>query len=131
MPPSAPKREYASVPDHDQTLVSIETDKEYPQSSVVLLWMKPRDSVHTVGDFRRTLISQFYDAMLNARFNEMAQRADAPFRVRLGRPRGVRADEGRVPAVRRRESERLREGRGGAARRSGARPAVRLHAGRT
>jgi zinc protease len=84
MPPSAPAREYASVPDHDQTLVSIQTDKEYPQSSVALLWMKPRDSIHTVGDFRRTLISQFYDAMLNARFGEMSQRADAPFAYASG-----------------------------------------------
>ncbi|MGH7654674.1 MAG: M16 family metallopeptidase, partial [Gemmatimonadaceae bacterium] len=79
MPASPRKRVYASVPDHDQTLVSIETDKEYPQSSVDLLWLKPRDSVRTVGDFRRTLVAQFYDAMLNARFAEIAQRADAPF----------------------------------------------------
>ena len=53
--PKAPRlREYATVPDHDQTLVSIETDKEYPLSSVQLLWLKPRDSVHTIADFRRT-----------------------------------------------------------------------------
>ena len=44
--PAAPRtREYAAVPDHDQTLVSIETDKEYPLASVGLLWLKPRDSV--------------------------------------------------------------------------------------
>jgi len=84
MPASPRTREYEGVPDHDQTLVSIETDKEYPQSSVDLLWLKPRDSIRTVGDFRRTLISQFYDVMLNARFAEMAQRADAPFAYASG-----------------------------------------------
>ena len=84
MPAAPRKREYAAVPDHDQTLVSIETDKEYPQSSVDLLWLKPRDTVRTVGDFRRTLVSQFYDAMLNARFAEIAQRADAPFAYASG-----------------------------------------------
>src|SRR4029077_19097229 len=44
----------------------------------------PRDSIRTVGDFRRTLISQFYDAMLNVRFAEISQRADAPFAFASG-----------------------------------------------
>jgi len=83
--PKAPRlREYAAVPDHDQTLVSIETDKEYPLSSVGLLWLKPRDSVHTIADFRRTLVSSFYDGMVNARFSEISQRADAPFAFAQG-----------------------------------------------
>ena len=57
--PAAPRvRTYASVPDHDETLVSIETDKEYPVSTVELLWLKNRDSVQTVGDFRRSLLSR-------------------------------------------------------------------------
>jgi len=83
--PAAPRtREYAAVPDHDQTLVSIETDKEYGLSSVDLLWLKPRDSVHTVADFRRQLMTSFYDGMVNARFAEIAQRADAPFAFAQG-----------------------------------------------
>jgi zinc protease len=84
MPATPRKREYAEVPDHDQTLISIETDKEYPQSSVDFIWFKPRDSVHTIGDFRRTLVSQFYDGMVNARFGEITQRADAPFAFAQG-----------------------------------------------
>jgi zinc protease len=84
MPANPRKREYAAVPDHDQTLISIETDKEYPLSSVDLLWLKPRDSVHTIGDFRRTLVSSFYDGMVNARFAEITQRADAPFAFAQG-----------------------------------------------
>ena len=72
-------RTYASVPDHAQTLVSIETDKEYPNASVALLWLKPRDSTRTVGDLRRQFVASLYDGMVNARFNELAQRPDAPF----------------------------------------------------
>lgn len=83
--PAAPRpRDYAAVPDHDQTLVSIETDKEYPQSSVDLLWLKPRDSLRTISDFRRTMISQLYDGMVNARLAEISQRADAPFAFASG-----------------------------------------------
>ena len=77
-------RTYAAVPDHDQTLISIETDKEYPLASVGLLWLKPRDSLHTVADFRRTLVKSLYDGMVNARFSEISQRADAPFAFAQG-----------------------------------------------
>jgi zinc protease len=67
--PVAPRiREFASVPDHAESLVSIETDKEYPYSTVTLLWKKPLDSTRTVGDFRRRLVASFYDGMVNSRF---------------------------------------------------------------
>jgi zinc protease len=83
--PAAPRtREFAAVPDHDQTLVSIETDKEYPLASVGLMWLKPRDSVHTIADFRRTLVTSLYDGMVNERFSEISQRADAPFAFAQG-----------------------------------------------
>jgi len=72
-------RTYAGVPNHAETLVSIETDKEYPNSSVALLWLKDRDSTRTVADMRRQFISSLYDGMVNARFGELAQRPDAPF----------------------------------------------------
>jgi zinc protease len=78
--PIAPRvREFAAVPDHAESLVSIETDKEYPYSTVTLLWKKPLDSTRTVGDFRRRLVASFYDGMVNSRFGEMTQRSDAPF----------------------------------------------------
>jgi zinc protease len=74
-----PKRTYADVPSHTETLVSIESDKEYPRKSVSLLWLKPSERTRTVGDERRDLIAGFYDAMMNERFQEMTQKPDAPF----------------------------------------------------
>jgi zinc protease len=79
MPANPKPRTYAMVPSHDETLVSIETDKEYPNSSVALLWLKPRDSTRTVLDLRRQSISMLYDGMVNARFGELTQRPDAAF----------------------------------------------------
>ena len=79
MPAKPRPRTYAQVPNHDETLVSIETDKEYPRSSVALLWLRPKDSTRTVGDLRRQLVSSLYDGMVNARFGEQSQRPDAPF----------------------------------------------------
>ena len=76
----APKpRTYALVPGHKETLVSIETDKEYPSASVALLWLKPKDSTRTVADLRRSYVESLYDGMINARFEEAAQQPDAPF----------------------------------------------------
>ena len=72
-------RTYADVPGHDDTIVSIESDREYPSASIALLWLRPRDSTRTVADYRRNLVSGIYDAMVNARLGELAQRPDAPF----------------------------------------------------
>jgi zinc protease len=69
----------AEVPDHAQTLVSIETDKEYTGKDVTLLWLKPKSETKTVGELRRDLVYRFHDNMLNQRFAEMARRPDAPY----------------------------------------------------
>ncbi|HVZ48485.1 MAG TPA: insulinase family protein [Gemmatimonadaceae bacterium] len=79
MPANARPRALADVPDHADTYVSIETDKEYPGKDVTLLWLKPRAEEMTVGDLRRGLIARFRDAMLNQRFGEITRRPDAPF----------------------------------------------------
>ncbi len=94
-----PKRTLArvspTVPDHAETLVSIETDKEYPTSSISLLWLYPPDSVRTRGDHRRALIHSFFDGMLNARLSEITQRPDAPFAfASAGRGAFVRTRDG-------------------------------------
>jgi zinc protease len=82
---AAPRpRELAAVPDHAETLVSIETDKEYPYATVGLLWLKPHRDERTVGDFRTGLVTSFFDGMLNARLSEITQRPEAPFAFASG-----------------------------------------------
>lgn len=101
MPARPRARTSPTVPDHAETLVSIETDKEYPSSSISLLWLIPRDSARTIGDRRRALITGFFDGMLNARLGELAQRPDAPFAFASG---------GRGPFVRTRSGYELSAG---------------------
>jgi zinc protease len=72
-------RTYAKVPNHDEPLVSIETDKEYPNASVSLLWLTPADTMRTVADLRRKLAEQLYDQMVSGRLAEQSERANAPF----------------------------------------------------
>ena len=72
-------REYAKVPDHAETLVSIESDREYPNATVQLLWLDSTKHVRTVSQFRRAIVNGLYDRMVNARLSEITQSPDAPF----------------------------------------------------
>lgn len=67
------------VPPHEQTLVNVATDKEATSSSVSIVCVNPRRPRPTVGGLRAGLVSQLLSAMLNARFAEIAHRANAPF----------------------------------------------------
>jgi zinc protease len=76
--PSAPERK-VDVPLHKETLVSVVTDSEITQSSVSLVRKRPRSPSDKVADFRRSLVQQFFEQMLNERLDEITRRADAKF----------------------------------------------------
>ena len=67
------------VPPHTETLVGAATDKELTGSSVSIAFKSPHRSRGTVADFRRGLIDGLFASMLNARLEEIAHRANAPF----------------------------------------------------
>ena len=67
------------MPLHEETLVSIVSDPEVTQSSVTLLRKQPRRGETLVADYRRALVEQFFEQMLNDRFDEIRRRADAKF----------------------------------------------------
>ncbi len=101
MPANPRPRTLTGVPDHADTYVSIETDKEYPGKDVTLLWLEPHATLSAVGDLRRTFVRQFHDEMLNQRFAEIMQRPDAPFAY---------AGSGRGELVRTKDAYQLRAG---------------------
>lgn len=78
-PASPRKREYASIPAHDSTLVTIATDKELTTASVQVLWKRPVTVTRTVGDYRQQLAEQVFQSILNQRFSEIRLLPDAPF----------------------------------------------------
>ncbi len=67
------------VPDHEETLFSIATDKEAMGTSVAVYHKLPLEDMSTVGDYRRIITEQLYHSMLNQRFSELAQQKDPPF----------------------------------------------------
>ena len=67
------------VPDHDSTLITIATDKEATSSSVTIYYKQAEAPRGTVGTYRREIVEQLYNRMLNQRLYELTQKADAPF----------------------------------------------------
>jgi zinc protease len=76
---NAPKRPDFPVPDHKETLVAVETDKEAGVTSTQLLFKKPPEKRETLNDYRRDMVKSFYNGMLNARFDELRQSPNPPF----------------------------------------------------
>jgi len=75
----APPDRNVEVPLHKETRVSVVTDNEITQSSVSLIRKYPKPPSGTVADYRRDLVQQFFEQMLNDRFEEITRRPDARF----------------------------------------------------
>jgi zinc protease len=73
------QRTLYSVPDNEDTLFAIATDKEATGTSVAVYHKLPPEDIKTVGDYRRLIAEQLYNRMLNQRFSELAQQKDPPF----------------------------------------------------
>src|SRR5262245_27476365 len=79
-PPSdAAERVAYDVKTHDATRYSIATDPEVPTATVQYARQIPPDDDMTVGGFRRRLVEQLYNALLNQRLQEITREPNAPF----------------------------------------------------
>ena len=68
-----------SVPDNDQTLYSIVSDRENPFNIIQLFFKTgPRD-YNTTGEYRHRLAERLFVQMLNQRLGEIVQQANPPF----------------------------------------------------
>jgi zinc protease len=78
-PPNPRERKSYGVPDHEDTLYSIATDKEIPSTSIQVYHMMEPEEERTLGDYRQQIVEQLYNGMLNNRFTELARKPDPPF----------------------------------------------------
>ena len=75
----AKARSEVTVPDHTETLIAVETDKEASMTAAQLIFKKPADRPKTLQDLRLQLVKQFFNGMLNARLDEIRQSPNPPF----------------------------------------------------
>jgi zinc protease len=86
---TARSRDAYTVPGHTETLVSVATDKEYPQSNVAVVWKKTAVAGGTVADYERDIALGLALSMFNQRLDEIVRRPGAPFS-------GAGASQGRL-----------------------------------
>lgn len=69
------------VPNHKETFVAVESDKEAPSAQVQLIYKDyemPKPMV-TVGDFRKEMVEGLFSTMINNRLGELANSPTPPF----------------------------------------------------
>ncbi|MEM1182143.1 MAG: insulinase family protein [Acidobacteriota bacterium] len=81
LPAATDPRERPSfdVPGHKEARFSIETDPELTNTSVAVLFKHEPGGEGTAGDYRRSIVENLGNQMLNARLGELAQQAEPPF----------------------------------------------------
>ncbi len=67
------------VPAQPGTRTLVVKDPEFPVTVLSVFQSRPARSLETVGDYRDLLIDYLVTIMLNGRYAELAQQADAPF----------------------------------------------------
>ncbi len=67
------------VPDHEETLVSTVSDPEATSSDVNVYYKRDKADLRTRSDYRRYLMEDLFNAMLNERLAELRKKADPPF----------------------------------------------------
>lgn len=73
------KKETYGIGANKEPLVAVCTDKEATGSEVMLIRKHPHFAMKTIGDFRKQLCIDLYNAMYDARFAEMTQNPKCPF----------------------------------------------------
>src|SRR5690554_5964457 len=79
MPQKTREREFFDIPPHEETLVSIATDKEAQYPMVLVFHKHPLKIAKTLGDYRKSILHNLYNSMINSRLSELTQQADPPF----------------------------------------------------
>lgn len=78
--PANPKtRVMYNLPDNEQPLVKIVTDKEQPYNVAQVIYRQAAGPVKTDADYKRSLINSMINNMLAARIQEITQKGGAPF----------------------------------------------------
>ncbi len=78
-PKDEAERKFYPVPDNKGTLFDVALDKELSKTVLEIIYKKPKDTMRTVGDFKKGILRDVYTTLLNQRLNEIRQKKGAPF----------------------------------------------------
>ncbi|WKV11297.1 M16 family metallopeptidase [Marivirga harenae] len=78
--PKKPKeKKLYEVPAHENTYVSIVSDKEANFNQIQLYYKHDNEDMKKLSDMRRDMVYSMYNGMLGQRLNELSQSAEPPF----------------------------------------------------
>ncbi len=72
-------RDYAQVPDHAETLITVQKDKEAQYPLIQILYKHEPDMSRDMNYYRENYKQMLFNNMLNARLQELTLSADPPF----------------------------------------------------
>lgn len=72
-------KEYYDIPEHEETLVSIATDKEALYPVAFVYYKHGLETQETLSDYRKSIVKNIYMGMINNRLAEKTQQVDPPF----------------------------------------------------
>lgn len=74
-------REVSEVPNHDETFVAVESDKEASFTQVQILYKDSAEPkpLQTVGDYKKAMVKNLFSQMINNRLDELRNSNDPPF----------------------------------------------------
>ncbi|MEI8202663.1 MAG: insulinase family protein [Bacteroidota bacterium] len=67
------------LPANKTPLVSIVSDKEAMNSSIMVFYKQPAKKLQIIEDYKSKVMNELYSGMLNARLDEISKKSDAPF----------------------------------------------------
>ena len=79
MPENPKERIKYPVPDHDETLVVIATDKEAPYTAVSIDFKFDKKEEKTTQDYKRRIKRKLFSGMFRNRLDELTKSSDPPF----------------------------------------------------
>jgi zinc protease len=77
-------RPYYQILDNKEPIVVILTDPEATSSDFEIIFKQPKRESLTYGDYRANLVNGLIAAMMNARFEELAEKRSTPFHEAYG-----------------------------------------------
>ena len=80
-PENPREKKIFDIPDHEETLVSITTDKEAQYPVAYVFHKHPLEKAKTIDDYRKSILHSLYNTMINTRLSEKTQEAEPPFIV--------------------------------------------------
>lgn len=73
------EKKYFDIPNHKETLVSINTDVEAQYPVAYTFYKHPLKKTKKLGDYREMIKANLYNGMINNRLSEKTQMAEPPF----------------------------------------------------